>query len=96
MGTTRYTEEIHFYEGDDRPEDRRAREDFQGAMAALLADPVYEELACPAEDPTAALAAMDWERRVRVVQLLSSALTRVRTVTPEQAKDIPDDRVRRI
>jgi len=99
MGTTQHVVETYFYVHDDRdafPDDQRAVDDFHGAVAALLADPRYEDLAISGTDPTAAVAALDWESRVRIIQLLTGALTRVRTVTEQQAKSIPDDYLRRL
>jgi hypothetical protein len=95
MGSTRYTAEIHFYIRDDSPEEDRAHEDALAAFGAVLAEPEYEDLAYGAEGFLAQLDG-DWERRVRVIQLLQRALARVRTVTPEQAQGIPDDKLKRI
>lgn len=99
MGTTQYLVETYFYEHDDRdafPDDRRAREDFTGAVAALLMDPRFDDLVIDGRDSASALKELDWEARVRIIQLLQGALTRVRTVDSQQAESIPDDYLKRL
>lgn len=77
--------------------DEQTQEDLQAAVGAILADdPRFGDLVVVEDGFVQAYNQMEWERRVRVIQILHDALARVRMVTPEQAKAIPDDKLKRI
>lgn len=81
MGRTYESVEITFslsdHNSQDDVDDREAMEDFKAAVGALLASPVYADLALEISDCTGSYQAMNSDRRTRVGYLLRKALHRV-------------------